>query len=60
MKPTVEGPVDSNAFSVMGAVTRALKRAGQGGLVDEYRSKAMAGDYYNLLRVSEEYVDFEL
>lgn len=59
-KPIVKGPVDGNAFSVMGAVTRALKRAGQGDKVAEYREKAMSGDYNHLLAVSMEYVEFEL
>lgn len=59
-KPVVKGPVDGNVFVVMGAVTRALKRAGQADKVKEYREKATAGDYNNLLRVSMEYVDFEL
>lgn len=59
-KPVVRGPVDGNAFAVMGAVTRALKRAGQGDKVEEYRVKAMSGDYHHLLAVSMEYVDFDL
>jgi len=57
-KPTVSIDVDGNAFSVMGAVSKALKRSGQGDKVEEYRAKAMSGDYDNLLRVSMEYVDF--
>jgi hypothetical protein len=60
MKPIVEGPVDGNALAIMGAVAKALRKAGQGDKVKEYREKAMAGDYDNLLRVSMEYVDFEL
>ena len=59
-KPVVRGPVDGNAFAVMGAVTRALKKAGQGDKVAEYQQRAMAGDYDHLLAVSMEYVDFEL
>lgn len=59
-KPMVKGPVDGNAFAVMGAVTRALKRAGQGDKVKEYMAKATSGDYDNLLRVSMEYVEFDL
>ncbi len=56
-KPRVQMP-DGNAFAVMGAVTKALKSAGQRDKVEEYRTKAMSGDYDNLLRVSMEYVDF--
>lgn len=59
-KPVVKGPVNGNALSVMGAVTTALKRAGQGHLVDEYRAKATSGDYHHLLAVSMDYVDFDL
>lgn len=59
-KPVVKGPVDGNAFAVMGAVVRALKRAGQADKVAEYRQKAMSGDYNNLLAVSMEYADFDI
>ena len=45
--------VDSDAFCVMGYVTKALKKEGRSQQVaDEYRKKAMDGDYQNLLRVS--------
>lgn len=57
-KPVIEMP-DGNAFSIMGAVTKALKRNGQADQVEKYLTKAMSGDYDNLLRVSMEYVDFE-
>lgn len=57
-KPVIEMP-DGNAFSIMGAVKKALKRNGQADQVEEYLTKAMSGDYDNLLRVSMEYVDFE-
>jgi len=59
-KPVVRGPVDGNAFAVLGAVTRALRRAGQGDKVEEYRKRATAGDYHTLLAVSMEYVEFDL
>ena len=59
-KLIVRGPIDGNAFAVMGAVARALRRAGQADKVKEYRAKATSGDYNNLLRVSMEYVDFDL
>lgn len=59
VKPTVSININGNAFSVMGAVIKALKQDGQADKVEEYRAKAMAGDYDNLLRVSTEYVDFE-
>ena len=50
---------DGNAFAVMGAVTKALKKAGLGHLVKEYQEKAMSGSYDNLLAVSGEYVEIE-
>ncbi len=59
-KPIVRGPVDGNAFAIMAVVIRALKMAGQYAEVKEYTEKAMSGNYDNLLRVSMEYVDFEL
>jgi hypothetical protein len=58
-KPVVKGPIDGNAFAVMGAVKRALREAGRGDLVEEYITKAISGDYDNLLAVSQEYVDFD-
>ena len=60
-KPTVEliGQ-DGNAFSIMGNVRRALKRAGADKeYIDKYSKEAMAGDYDNLLCVTMEYVDVE-
>ena len=50
---------DGNAFAVMGAVKRALERAGHRDLVAPYMKEAMAGDYDNLLRVSMDYVEVE-
>ncbi len=59
-KPVVKGPIDGNAFAVMGAVIRALKKAGDADKVKEYKQRAVAGDYNHLLAVSMEYVDFDL
>lgn len=59
-RPVVKGPVDGNAFAIMGAVKQALKSAGQGDKIREYLGKAMSGDYNHLLTVSMEYVDFDL
>jgi hypothetical protein len=60
VKPIVRGPLDGNAFAILGAVQRALKQAGQADKVPEYFKRAMAGDYDNLLRVSMDYVEFDL
>jgi hypothetical protein len=40
---------DGNAFAIMGAVSKALKRAGYGDDVDAYMAESMSGDYDNLL-----------
>ena len=49
--------VDGNAFCVMGYTARALQREGLGDLCDEMRTKAMSGDYDNLLCVCMDYID---
>ena len=50
---------DGNAFAIMGAVSKALKRAGHADLAKEYFEEATSGDYDNLLRVTMEYVIVE-
>jgi hypothetical protein len=60
-KPTVKllGQ-DGNAFSIMGCVKQALKRAGADKeYVDRYLSEATSGDYDHLLVVSMGYVEVE-
>lgn len=48
---------DGNAFAIMGAVKRELKRAGATTEeVDQYLSESMSGDYDNLLRVAMRWV----
>lgn len=49
--------LDGNAFSIMGAARRAMRRAGatQADL-DAYAEEAMAGDYDNLLAVTMRWV----
>lgn len=49
--------VDGNAFSIMGYTARALKREGfSKEVVDKMHEEAMSGDYYNLIRVCDEYI----
>ena len=48
---------DGNAFSIMGRVTKAMKRAGHSDLVEEYRKEAMSGDYDKLLQVTMAWVN---
>ena len=60
-KPTVKlVGEDGNAFSIMGSVKKALRRAGADQeYIDKYLSEATLGDYDHLLVVSMEYVDVE-
>lgn len=49
---------DGNAFAIMGAVKKALKRAGADQeYIDKYREESMAGDYDNLLVVAMKYAN---
>lgn len=51
---------DGNAFLILGKVTRAMRMAGATREeIDSYQTKATAGDYDNLLRVTMETVDVE-
>ena len=51
---------DGNAFSIMGRVTSAMKRAGvDREIINEYQREAMSGDYNHLLQVTMEYVEVE-
>ena len=48
---------DGNAFSIMGSVKNALKKAGASKEeIDQYLSDSMAGDYDNLIRVATDWV----
>ena len=60
-KPTVKlVGEDGNAFSIMGRVKQALKRAGADKeYIDEYLNEATSGDYDHLLMVSMGYVDVD-
>lgn len=43
--------IDGNAFSVMGAVAREMKRAGLSDQeIADWRAEAMSGDYDHLLQ----------
>lgn len=47
---------DGNAFVVIGAVSKALRRAGHGDQVAQFRQEATAGDYDNVLRTAMRWV----
>ena len=50
--------LDGNVFSVMGAVSKALRKAGWSKLqIEEYARQAMSSDYDNALRVSMTYTE---
>ena len=45
--------VDGNAYAVMGAVARAMRRGGcEQRDIDEFYAEATSGDYDNLLRTA--------
>jgi len=49
---------DGNAFSIMGRVTRALRREGVSKEeIDKYREESMSGDYDNVLATAMRWVD---
>lgn len=48
---------DGNAFALMGYTARALKNEGLRDKVEEMQSRAMAGDYYQLIAVCDEYIE---
>jgi len=60
-KPTVKlVGEDGNAFSILGRVKEALRRAGADKeYIDKYLNAATSGDYDHLLVVSMEYVNVE-
>jgi hypothetical protein len=52
--------VDSNAFMIMGTVTRAMKRGGVPKEdIDAYFAEATSGDYDKVIRTSFKYVNCE-
>jgi hypothetical protein len=49
---------DGNAFAIMGAVSRELRKAGVSkDEINEYTKQSMSGDYDNLLRTAMEWVE---
>lgn len=49
---------DGNAFAIMGAVQRALSKAGVAPEeINQYINESMSGDYDNLLRTAMEWVE---
>jgi len=50
---------DGNAFAILGKVKRALVKAGMHEEAERYMQEATAGDYNELLAVTQRYVDVE-
>jgi hypothetical protein len=51
---------DGNAFAIMGAVSKALRKAGATAEeVEQYMNESMSGDYNNLLRTAMKWVNVE-
>lgn len=49
---------DGNAFAILGAACRVMRRAGWSEAeIDEYTKAAMGGDYYHLWGVTEQYCE---
>lgn len=47
---------DGNAFSILGRVSKALKRAGYADGAKEFMAEATSGDYDHLLATVQRYV----
>ena len=48
---------DGNAFAIMGAVTRAMRRKGvEDEVINQYRNEATSGGYDHLLSTTVKYV----
>jgi len=51
---------DGNAFAIMGAVVKGLRRGGVSAEeIDAYRTDSMSGDYNHLLNVAMEWVNVQ-
>ena len=48
---------DGNAFSIMGRVRKALRRAGREDLVEPFTKEATSGNYANLLATCMKYCE---
>ena len=60
IKPTVKlVGKDGNAFSILGRVRKALRRAGQEDLIEEFTNEATNGDYDHLLQTVCKYCEVE-
>jgi hypothetical protein len=57
----VKGPVDGNAFGVIGAVANQLRKEGYKKEAADFKEQAMSAESYDdLLAIAMSYADFEL
>ena len=49
--------IDSNAFSILGYVSKILKKEKLYKEASKYQKEAMSKDYNHLLMISQDYVD---
>lgn len=59
-KPVIKGPIDGNAFAIMGHVRRALRKTKTSDEIDAIMEEAMSGDYDHLLATCMEHVEFDI
>lgn len=60
-RPVIVGPVDGNAFVILGRARRACKQAGWSKEeIEDLIARATAGDYDQLLATLMEEIDFDL
>jgi hypothetical protein len=50
---------DGNAFTVLGLVTKAMKKKGHGDRLEEFMAEATSGNYGHLLRTCMSWVNVE-
>lgn len=59
-KAKISVDTNGNAFAILGAARKAMRRAGvDEKVIEKYTKKARSGDYDCLLRTTMEYVEFE-
>lgn len=50
---------DGNAYAILGAVQKALRKAGHAEAAQEFFTEATSGDYDHLLQTAMRYVEVE-
>lgn len=56
----VSSDIDGNAFSIIGAVSGAMRRGGvSNDEIKQFQTEAMSGDYDNLLQTVMKWITFD-